>query len=74
MTQLEEQTNSTMGTPTIDMKLEVVVIPVSDVDRAKQFYTELGWRLNADFRFDNGFRVIRSRLAARLPPFSSERR
>ena len=42
----------------VDMKLEVVVIPVSDVDRAKQFYGNLGWRLDADFRFDNGFRVV----------------
>jgi catechol 2,3-dioxygenase-like lactoylglutathione lyase family enzyme len=32
-----------------DMKLEVVVIPVSDVDRAKRFYADLGWRLDADF-------------------------
>jgi catechol 2,3-dioxygenase-like lactoylglutathione lyase family enzyme len=36
----------------------VVVIPVSDVDRAKEFYTKLGWRLDADFPFDNGFRVV----------------
>src|SRR6478672_2782645 len=43
---------------TKDLKLEVVVIPVSDVDRAKEFYGRLGWRLDADFRFDNGFRVI----------------
>jgi catechol 2,3-dioxygenase-like lactoylglutathione lyase family enzyme len=42
----------------IDMKLEVVVIPVSDVDRAKEFYGSLGWRLDADFPFDNGFRVV----------------
>ena len=35
--------------PTVDMKLEVVVIPVSDVDRAKAFYASLGWRLDADF-------------------------
>jgi catechol 2,3-dioxygenase-like lactoylglutathione lyase family enzyme len=42
----------------VDMKLEVVVIPVSDVDRAKEFYGSLGWRLDADFRFDNGFRVV----------------
>ena len=42
----------------IDMKLEAFIIPVSDVDRAKQFYTRLGWRLDADFPFDNGFRVI----------------
>jgi catechol 2,3-dioxygenase-like lactoylglutathione lyase family enzyme len=40
------------------LKLEVVVIPVSDVDRAKEFYGRLGWRLDADFRFDNGFRVV----------------
>jgi catechol 2,3-dioxygenase-like lactoylglutathione lyase family enzyme len=39
-------------------KLEVVVIPVSDVDRAKDFYARLGWRLDADFPFDNGFRVV----------------
>ncbi len=42
----------------VDMKFEAVVIPVSDVDRAKEFYTRLGWRLDADFRFDNGFRVV----------------
>jgi catechol 2,3-dioxygenase-like lactoylglutathione lyase family enzyme len=43
---------------TIDMKFEAVVIPVSDVERAKEFYGRLGWRLDADFRFDNGFRVV----------------
>ncbi len=42
----------------VDLKLEVVIIPVSDVDRAKQFYGSLGWRLDADFPFDNGFRVV----------------
>jgi catechol 2,3-dioxygenase-like lactoylglutathione lyase family enzyme len=42
----------------VDTKLEVVVIPVSDVDRAKRFYADLGWRLDADFAFDNGFRVV----------------
>src|SRR5580765_7771112 len=40
------------------MKLEVVVLPVSDVDRAKRFYQMLSWRLDADFAFDNGFRVV----------------
>ena len=40
------------------MKFEVVVIPVADVDRSKKFYTTLGWRLDADFAFDNGFRVV----------------
>jgi len=42
----------------VDLKLEVVVIPVADVDRAKKFYGDLGWRLDADFPFDNGFRVV----------------
>ena len=42
----------------MDMKLEVVIIPVSDVDRAKQFYGRLGWRLDADFPFDNGVRIV----------------
>src|SRR2546423_14848067 len=43
----------------VDLKLEAVVIPVSDVDRAKEFYGDrLGWRLDADFAFDNGFRVV----------------
>src|SRR5579862_2280802 len=46
------------GTARIDMKFEAVVIPVSDVDRAKEFYGSLGWRLDADFAFDNGFRVV----------------
>ena len=45
-------------TRNIDLKLEAVVIPVSDVDRAKEFYGRLGWRLDADFAFDNGFRVV----------------
>ena len=42
----------------VDMKLEVVVVPVSDVGRAKQCYGSLGWRLDADFASDDGFRVI----------------
>jgi len=42
----------------VDLKLEVVVIPVSDLDRAKAFYEKLEWRLDADFRFDNGLRVL----------------
>jgi len=42
----------------IDLKLEAVVIPVSDVDRSKRFYGNLGWRLDADFAFDNGVRVV----------------
>jgi catechol 2,3-dioxygenase-like lactoylglutathione lyase family enzyme len=42
----------------LDLKLEVVVIPVSDVDRAKAFYAGLGWRLDADFAFDNGVKIV----------------
>jgi len=42
----------------VDMKLEIVVIPVSDVDRAKEFYGRLGWRLDADFAAGDDFRVI----------------
>ena len=42
----------------MDMKLEAVVIPVSDVDRSKRFYASLGWRPDADFAFENGFRVV----------------
>ena len=41
-----------------DLKLEAVVIPVADADRSKAFYVGLGWRLDADFSFDNGFRVV----------------
>jgi catechol 2,3-dioxygenase-like lactoylglutathione lyase family enzyme len=41
-----------------DLRLEAVVIPVSDVDASKAFYANLGWRLDADFGFDNGFRVV----------------
>src|SRR5262252_10699307 len=58
MTQLEEQKITGLSTSRVDMKLEVVVIPVSDIDRARNFYGRLGWRLDADFRFDNGFRVV----------------
>ena len=43
---------------TIEMKLEVVVIPVSDVDRAKRFYGDLGWRLDIDYTAGDDFRVI----------------
>lgn len=52
-----EQAN-TRTAEQVDMKFEVVVIPVADVDRSKTFYTNLGWRLDADFPFDNGFRVV----------------
>ena len=50
----------------LDMKLEVVVIPVSDVDRAKRFYSSLGWRLDADFVRGDAFRGVQF-----TPPGSS---
>src|SRR5690242_18192715 len=56
-TSTERATQSGSGS-LADLKLEVVVIPVSDVDGAKGFYASLGWRLDADFAFDNGFRVV----------------
>jgi catechol 2,3-dioxygenase-like lactoylglutathione lyase family enzyme len=48
----------TPRTRRVDMKLEIVVIPVSNVDRAKRFYGDLGWRLDADFAAGEEFRVI----------------
>jgi len=49
----------TPNTRGVDMKFEIVVIPVSDVDRAKRFYAGLGWRLDADHGSDDGyFRII----------------
>ena len=44
--------------PALNMKLEVIVIPVSDVDRAKRFYRNLGWQLDADVVTDPDFRVV----------------
>jgi catechol 2,3-dioxygenase-like lactoylglutathione lyase family enzyme len=61
MSSTEARSGTASGSPsveTVDLKLEVVVIPVADVDRAKEFYGGLGWRLDADFPFDNGFRVV----------------
>jgi catechol 2,3-dioxygenase-like lactoylglutathione lyase family enzyme len=50
--------NEAPKAPILDMKFEIVVIPVSDVDRAKKFYANLGWRLDADFAAGDDFRVI----------------
>src|SRR5947199_10235437 len=50
----------------LDMKLEVVMLGVSDVDRAKAFYENLGWRLDADFAMGDDFRVLQ------LTPYNSE--
>jgi catechol 2,3-dioxygenase-like lactoylglutathione lyase family enzyme len=58
-TQTENNTDvSAAAMVPVETKLEVVVIPVSDVDRAKRFYLGLGWRLDADFPGANGFRVV----------------
>jgi catechol 2,3-dioxygenase-like lactoylglutathione lyase family enzyme len=61
MSNTQAQSETAIETPTtqrVDMKFEVVVIPVSDVDRAKRFYGDLGWRLDADFASGDDFRVI----------------
>src|SRR3954470_9061889 len=52
------EATETPNVPSLDMKLEVVVIPVADVDRAKSFYAGLGWRLDADFAAPDGWRVV----------------
>jgi catechol 2,3-dioxygenase-like lactoylglutathione lyase family enzyme len=51
-------TDGSTGAAGVDMKFELVVIPVSDVDRAKEFYRKLGWRLDADFDSGADFRVV----------------
>jgi catechol 2,3-dioxygenase-like lactoylglutathione lyase family enzyme len=51
-------TSETVNVSAIDTKLEVIVLPVSDVDRAKEFYAKLGWRLDADRSAGSTFRLI----------------
>jgi catechol 2,3-dioxygenase-like lactoylglutathione lyase family enzyme len=61
MSSVEASGESAAGTPpakAVDAKLEVVVLPVSDVDRAKEFYGSLGWRLDADVATGEGSRLI----------------
>jgi len=53
-----EQRTPDVTAARVDMKLEVALIPVSDVDRAKEFYTSLGWRLDDDIVMGNDFRVV----------------
>ena len=53
-----DTSTETPGVGTIDMKLEVVTLPVSDVDRAKRFYESLGWRLDADLSGGDDFRAL----------------
>jgi len=63
---VNESVNMFPGAGAVDMKLEVVVIPVSSVDRSKRFYSDLGWRLDADFVVGDGFRAVQF-----TPPGSS---
>jgi len=55
---INEHVTQVPGTATVDLKLEVVAIPVSDVDRAKAFYGSLGWTLDADFMIGKDFRAV----------------
>jgi catechol 2,3-dioxygenase-like lactoylglutathione lyase family enzyme len=58
-TQMSTEHATKVPTPaTVELKLEVVVIPVSDVDRAKRFYESLGWRLDADFAAGEDWRAV----------------
>jgi catechol 2,3-dioxygenase-like lactoylglutathione lyase family enzyme len=52
------RSNDATSVATFDTKLEIVIIPVSDVDRAKEFYGRLGWRLDADYDNGTDFRVV----------------
>jgi len=47
-----------LSVKSVNMKLEAIVIPVADVARSKEFYAALGWQLDADYPFDNGFRIV----------------
>ena len=61
MSSVPATTESASATPPVrngEFRLEVVVLPVSDVDRAKAFYESLGWRLDADLAVDDGYRVV----------------
>ncbi|MGA8675253.1 MAG: VOC family protein [Candidatus Acidiferrales bacterium] len=53
-----KQQKQDAGVARVDMKFEVSLIPVSDVDRAKEFYTKLGWRLDDDIVMGDDFRVV----------------
>jgi catechol 2,3-dioxygenase-like lactoylglutathione lyase family enzyme len=54
----QEPSKTAPSAPAIDTKIEVVIIPVSDVERAKHFYMSLGWRLDADFARGEDWRVL----------------
>src|ERR1700722_19879197 len=58
---VEARSESTAGSPPVklgELRLEVVVVPVSDVGRAKRFYETLGWRIDADLAVDDGYRIV----------------
>ena len=55
---IDESATRRPNTGRVDLKLEVVAIPVSDIDRAKAFYEGLGWKLDADFRVGKDFRAV----------------
>jgi catechol 2,3-dioxygenase-like lactoylglutathione lyase family enzyme len=57
-TQTEIPRDTQISAAKIDMKFEIAVIPISDVDRAKEFYQKLGWRLDAEFDSGKDFRII----------------
>jgi catechol 2,3-dioxygenase-like lactoylglutathione lyase family enzyme len=58
MSTSEVRSNDATSAAKVDMKFEIVVIPVSDIDRAKEFYGRLGWRLDADYDNGTDFRVV----------------
>jgi catechol 2,3-dioxygenase-like lactoylglutathione lyase family enzyme len=61
MSSVEVSSQTAAGSPPVnagEMRLEVVLLPVSDVDRAKRFYESLGWRLDADLAVDDSYRVV----------------
>ncbi len=69
MSDVQASSDHAAGTPPVqpgEVKLEVVVLPVSEVDRAKRFYESLGWRLDADLAVEDGYRVVQL-----TPPGSS---
>jgi catechol 2,3-dioxygenase-like lactoylglutathione lyase family enzyme len=53
-----ESPSEILAAGTVQMKLEIVLVPVSDVDRAKDFYEKLGWRLDADFPISDDYRIV----------------
>jgi catechol 2,3-dioxygenase-like lactoylglutathione lyase family enzyme len=61
MSSVDVSSESSSGAPPVragEFKLEVVVVPVSDVDRAKEFYGSLGWKLDADIAHGDEYRVV----------------